>query len=186
MLLTNPEMTAEDVVTFVRLCEDNLIEVILDGGWAVDALLGEQTRAHSDLDIAVEHKFVPQIRTLLEARGFRDVPRDDAWACNFVLGDDQGREIDIHSVTFDEAHEPVFGVPYPFESFSGQGTIAGYPVKCITPTWLVQFHTGYQVDENDYRDVKALCQRFGLAMPAGYDEFVRQANKSSSHESVEP
>lgn len=186
MLPTNPEMTAEDVAAFVRLCEDNTIEVILDGGWAVDALLGEQTRAHSDLDIAVEHKCVPQLRALLEARGYRDVPRDDTWDCNFVLGDDHGREIDIHSVTFDEAHEPVFGVPYPFESFSGHGTIAGYPVKCIAPAWLVQFHTGYQVDENDYRDVKALCQRFGLALPADYDEFERQAKNNGSHVTVEP
>jgi lincosamide nucleotidyltransferase A/C/D/E len=177
MTPSSPEMTASDVVAIVRVFEDHYIEIYLDGGWAVDALLGEQTRPHSDLDIAVEHRFVPQIRALLESHGYHDVPRDDAWECNFVLGDDQGHEIDVHSVTFDEAHAPVFGVPYPFESFSGHGSILGYPVKCIAPTWLVQFHTGYQVDENDYRDVKALCQRFGIAMPAGYEEFEWQAGE---------
>ena len=35
--MTHPEMTAENVIEFVRL---------LDGGWGVDALLGEQTRPH--------------------------------------------------------------------------------------------------------------------------------------------
>jgi lincosamide nucleotidyltransferase A/C/D/E len=38
---------------------------------------------------------------------------------------------------------------------------------------MVKFHTGYKLDENDYRDVKALCQRFGLEVPAEYDEFVK-------------
>jgi lincosamide nucleotidyltransferase A/C/D/E len=36
---------------------------------------------------------------------------------------------------------------------------------------MVQFHTGYKVDETDYHDVKALCQQFGLEMPADYTKF---------------
>ena len=34
----------------------NNIDVIIDGGWGVDALLGEQTRTHDDLDVAVQHE----------------------------------------------------------------------------------------------------------------------------------
>jgi hypothetical protein len=30
------------------------------------------------------------------------------------------------------------------------------------------------VDENDYRDVKALCEKFGIEIPAEYDEFKRK------------
>ncbi len=29
------------------------IEVWVDGGWGVDALLGEQTRSHDDLDLVI-------------------------------------------------------------------------------------------------------------------------------------
>src|SRR4030067_3233911 len=47
--LSKPEMTAEDVLEVVKLFEQNQIVVILDGGWAVDALLGEPTRRHADL-----------------------------------------------------------------------------------------------------------------------------------------
>ncbi|HLK57782.1 MAG TPA: nucleotidyltransferase family protein [Chthonomonadaceae bacterium] len=164
-------MTANDVIEILQLFEQNEIDVCVDGGWGVDALLGEQTRKHSDLDIAVQHVDVPQIRALLEARGFHDVPRDDTRECNFVLGDDQGREIDIHSYTFDADGNHVYGVEYPLDSLTGTGSILGYPVKCIPSVWMVQFHTGYPLDADDYHDVKALCQRFGIPMPSEYDAF---------------
>jgi lincosamide nucleotidyltransferase A/C/D/E len=82
----DPEMTANDVVEIVQLFNQNHLEVIIDGGWGVDALLGEQTRTHGDLDIAIQHKDVAQVRALLEARGYKDVPRDDTRDCNFVYG----------------------------------------------------------------------------------------------------
>ncbi len=166
-----PEMTAPDVLAFVELLEQHQIGVCIDGGWGVDALLGEQTRKHADLDIAVEHKDVPQIRALLEARGYTDVPRDDTRDCNFVMGDAQGRLIDFHSYTFNAAREIIFGVAYPFDSLTGSGSILGHAVRCIPPDWMVQFHSGYPLDENDYHDVKRLCQRFAIALPAEYRVF---------------
>ena len=175
MPIDDPEMTARDVVEIVRLFDQNCIEVVIDGGWGVDALLGRQSRRHSDLDIAVQHKDVPQIRALLEARGYRDVPRDDTWECNFVLEDDAGHQVDIHSYTFDAAGHLVYGVAYPLDSLTGAGAVAGRPVRCISPEWMVKFHSGYRLDENDYHDVKALCQRFGITLPIEYEEFEAKA-----------
>jgi hypothetical protein len=34
-------------------------------------------------------------------------------------------------------------------------------------------HTGYALDENDYCDVKALCEHFGITMPLEYEEFEK-------------
>jgi lincosamide nucleotidyltransferase A/C/D/E len=65
----------------------------------------------------------------------------------------------------------IYGVEYPAESLTGMGSIHGYPVQCVSAEWMVKFHTGYRLDENDYRDVMALCQRFGIAVPAEYDRF---------------
>jgi lincosamide nucleotidyltransferase A/C/D/E len=108
-MINNPEMTANDAIDLVQLFvgvaspfeNRHQIDLYIDGGWGVDALLSRQTRTHADLDIAVEHKDVAQIRAMLEARGYRDVPRQDASDYNFVLGDSQGHHIDIHSYTFD-------------------------------------------------------------------------------------
>jgi lincosamide nucleotidyltransferase A/C/D/E len=44
-------------------------------------------------------------------------------------------------------------------------------VACITPDWLVRFHSGYHVDETDWADVSALCERFGIPMPSEYLGF---------------
>jgi lincosamide nucleotidyltransferase A/C/D/E len=168
----SPEMTAKDVIEIVNLLNQNDIEVIIDGGWGVDALLEKQTRTHADLDVAVEHKDVPNIRALLEAKGYHEVPWGDTWECNFVLGDDSGHLFDVHSCTFDKAGNNVFGVKYPYDSLKGSGSINGLPVKCITPEWMVKFHSGYKLDENDYHDVKLLCNRFGIEIPKEYDEFA--------------
>ncbi len=164
-------MAAEDVVEIVQLLEGHGIPVHVDGGWGVDALLGRQTRPHQDLDIAVPHSHVPALRELLAARGFREVPRDDSWECNFVLEDAAGRCVDVHSYLFDDTGRCVFGVPYPPESLTGTGTIAGHPVRCIDPEWMVRFHTGYPLDADDYHDVSLLCERFGIPLPEEYARF---------------
>ena len=46
--------SAKDVVELYRYLAQNNIKIWLDGGWGVDALLGQQTRLHSDLDIIIE------------------------------------------------------------------------------------------------------------------------------------
>lgn len=173
MTKATPEMTANDVLAFVQLLNKNQIEVYIDGGWGVDALLGQQTRPHTDLDIAIQHKDVPKLRALLAAQGYKEISRNDSWECNFVLEDDLGHQIDVHSYTFDEQGNHTYGVPYPKESLSGTGTINGQSVQCIAPEWMVKFHTGYPLDENDYRDVKALCQRFGIKLPTEYERFEK-------------
>lgn len=167
-------MSADVVVQLLQLCDQDGIEVVVDGGWGVDALLGEQTRVHGDFDIALEHKDVPKLRALLEARGYRDVPRDDTWDCNFVMGDEHGHEVDFHSYSFDSQGTLAFGVEYPRESLTGTGLIQGYPVRCISAEWMVKFHAGYELDEDDYHDVSALCERFGIALPAEYERFAQK------------
>jgi hypothetical protein len=117
----------------VELSDQNRIDVWIDGGWGVDALLGEQTRAHRDLDIAGQHRDVPRLRASLEARGYKDVPRDDTRDCNFVLGDSLGHQIDVHSYAFDSAGNHVYGVEYPVESLTGTGSVNGHPVRRISP-----------------------------------------------------
>jgi len=35
----------------------------------------------------------------------------------------------------------------------------------------MRFHLGYTLDENDYRDVVALCEKFALELPEEYRKF---------------
>jgi len=167
-----PEMSAESTLDLIRLFKQSQIDVILDGGWGVDALLGEQTRTHTDLDIVILYDDVQRLRELLEANGYTDVPRPDTRTVNFVMGDDHGHLVDIHTYTLDRVHHPEQGLDYPPESLNGVGSILGNPVRCIDLVNMVNFHTGYTLDENDYHDVMALCERFGIPIPIEYESFI--------------
>jgi lincosamide nucleotidyltransferase A/C/D/E len=79
-------MNAPSVLELCRRLTGLGIPIWLDGGWGVDALLGEQTRPHDDLDIVVEEKHLLGLRELLESEGFKDVERDDSSAWNFGAG----------------------------------------------------------------------------------------------------
>jgi lincosamide nucleotidyltransferase A/C/D/E len=167
------ETTIADVHALLDLLDANGIEIWLDGGWAVDALLGEQTRAHNDLDIVIAFADVPTLWVLLKERGYNDVPRDDTSPWNFVMGNTQGVEIDFHVVTFDAQGTGVYGpqrddFSYTAAALQGQGVIGGRSVRCITPDVLVYFHTLYTPDANDVHDVVALCRRFGIRYPASF------------------
>jgi lincosamide nucleotidyltransferase A/C/D/E len=102
----NAEMTAELVVDLLQLLEHAGIEVWLDGGWAVDAVLGEQTRSHKDLDIILRVSDLPRLQHTLASAGF--CVRDGGTAANFVLADGFGREVDVHAIVFDRAGNGVY------------------------------------------------------------------------------
>ncbi|MGZ3664633.1 MAG: nucleotidyltransferase domain-containing protein [Ktedonobacterales bacterium] len=158
-------MTAEDML---RIYSDLLaqhVQVWIDGGWCVDALLGAQTRPHSDVDIAVERRDVPTLTTLFSDCGYREEKRDDSTAWNFVLKDPHDKTVDIHVFQFDDQGNNLYGIPYPYDSLTGEGTIGGCTVKCISPEWMFRFKTAYQPTEKDLHDVRKLSDKFGFAIP---------------------
>jgi len=166
-------MKAEEAAELIKFLEQHGLEVYVDGGWAVDALLGHQTRGHEDLDIAIPEKHVPRLRDLLSTRGYREQSCAGTWECNFVLADMNGRKVDVPSYTLDEAGNHLHGVEYKREHLTGRGSINGYSVQCISPEWLVRFHSGYKLDENDSHDVRMLWERFGIALPNEYRKSIK-------------
>jgi lincosamide nucleotidyltransferase A/C/D/E len=175
-LTAEPAMSAEAVTGLVDLLASHGVRVWLDGGWAVDACLGYQTRWHSDLDVVIEDRRLPDAVAVLRENGYWPVPQAGSCPWNFVLGDRDGHQVDIDVITFDASGNGIYGPAengqrYPAAAFTGSGTINGRRVDCFSPEWLVVFHTGYQVDATDWADVSALCQRFGLPVPGDYARF---------------
>src|SRR5262245_4656737 len=99
-------MTSDDLIEVLEALEDTGIEAWLDGGWAVDAVLGTQTRPHKDVDIIVQVADVPKLRQTLTKMGFDIQP--GGTDSNFVLADEAGREIDVHTVVFDKDGNGVY------------------------------------------------------------------------------
>ncbi|SRR5258708_2387456 len=164
-------MEASAVLELYNTLTHNGISIWIDGGWGVDALLGEQTRDHEDVDIVMQDKDVPKLRKILQEQNYKDIKRDDTSAWNFVLGDDKGHTVDVHVFTFDVDGNGIYGsrgAIFPAVSLTGSGMINGESVQCISPEYVVKFHTGYKLDENDIKDVTALCKRFGIDLPEEY------------------
>lgn len=166
-------MKADVVVELYKMFTKSGIVIWFDGGWGVDSLLGRQTREHGDVDIVVQKKDLQKLREVLERKGYRDVPRDDTSDWNFVLGDESGHLIDIHVISFNTNGDGIYGpkekgVSYPAYSFKCKGSINGFPVNCLSAEYQVESHTGYEIDENDIKDVTALCKKFNINLPREY------------------
>ncbi len=162
-------MEAKDVIQLYKLFEKNNIEAWIDGGWGIDALLGKQTRPHEDLDIAIDRKDVIKLRSLLKE--YQEKPKEGSTEWNFVLYDEKGHEIDVHVFEFDDKKNNVYGIEYPKESLTGEGIINGQAVKCISPEWVIKFHADYEPKDNDLRDIRALCEKFGIEPPENYKKL---------------
>ena len=164
-----PEMSATDAAELIRLIEGAGIEIWLDGGWAVDAVLGEQTRAHKDLDIILHRRHLPALRALLAARGFEVRPDTPS---NFVLADATGLEVDVHAIVFAPDGNGIYEMAdggtwvFPAPGVDGRGVIQGRTVRCLTPEVQVLCHAhGYVPEEKDFRDMEHLRARFDVELP---------------------
>ena len=173
--MRNSGVTASDVTDLYLKLEALGIEIWIDGGWGVDALLGTQTRAHADIDIVVQEKDVPSMRAYLDKQGFEGLERDDTRPWNFVLGDSEGREVDVHVIVLDTEGNGLYGPPqngelYPAAALLGRGSVGGLSVRCLSPEYQLDSHTGYDLSESDYHDVRALAEKSGLELPPEYKE----------------
>ena len=86
-------MDTQTLLAVIGLLEAEGIDVWLDGGWGVDALLGHQTREHDDLDLVVELDRASRVIELLDARGYSLVTGTPPKS--FVMVDARGCQVDI-------------------------------------------------------------------------------------------
>jgi lincosamide nucleotidyltransferase A/C/D/E len=166
-------MRSTDVVSFYDEMERLGIEIWVNGGWGVDALMGMQTRSHEDLDILIQQKDVPGLLDYLKAQGYQEIKLDIRRPHNFVYSDGFRKEIDVHVIVIDGNGSFIYGEGATAEVFtpdvfSGRGYINERAVKCITPEWSVKWHTGYTPRDRDFLDVTGLCERYDIGLPEEY------------------
>jgi lincosamide nucleotidyltransferase A/C/D/E len=142
----------------------------VDGGWGVDALIGETTREHADLDLVVLLNQLDLVREALARAGFTTVLRDWLPAA-LALADGTGREIDLHPITGSAAAGGYqllpdgerFRYPAPVA-----GAIGGREVLCVDAETQVRCHLGYELRDKDHQDMARLHARTGVELPLQY------------------
>jgi lincosamide nucleotidyltransferase A/C/D/E len=169
-------MAVQDVLALQAPVLRRGVEWCIVGGWGVDALLGEQTRPHKDLDVLVR---LDQLRTTLDVLRAQDMQHAYSWEENlllngpgdltglstaFVMTDTDGREIDIHVYEEGGSHiRPLWATHRVLTppDLAAQGVIGGEPVTCMTPQRQLEFHRGYELPDAQQLDVARLRRLIG-------------------------
>jgi len=165
-------LDARDVVAVVSALEGTGVEVWVEGGWGVDALLGYQRRPHKDLDLVVRTADAERCQSLLKTHGF--IPVSGTPPTGYLTRDVSGRAVDVRVVTFEPDGSAVYRADepdewiYPPGAFDGRGSIAEVEVRCLTAEGQMLAHTGYAYTDKDVAEVWALHDAFGTAIPSAY------------------
>ncbi|MEJ8639644.1 nucleotidyltransferase domain-containing protein [Streptomyces sp. MS2.AVA.5] len=160
-------MTADDVLLVLALLRRAEVDVWIGGGWGIDALLGEQTRDHRDLDLMHRQDQEAAVMSALSAEGFEETL--DWRPVRFVVTAPDGREIDLHPLVFSDEGSAIQASPDPHSPFVYPsacfvtGTVLGTPVPCLSADQQVYFHQGYEPSERDRHDMAQLRRVFGIA-----------------------
>ncbi|MGW4231001.1 nucleotidyltransferase domain-containing protein [Streptomyces sp. NPDC004980] len=159
-------MSRNDVLTVLSLLRRAGADVVIAGGWGIDALLGEETREHRDLDLLHVREQEPAVVAALTAAGYTETL--DLRPARFVLSRPSGLEIDLHPLEFapdgsalQSSLDPAEPFRYPASCFV-TGTIGTTTVRCISAEQQVLFHQGYEPAERDVLDMARLKDKFGI------------------------
>jgi lincosamide nucleotidyltransferase A/C/D/E len=160
-------MSAEDALEIVGWLSAADVDVWLLGGWGVDALVGEQTRDHKDLDLMVRDEHVSRMSDVLNEHGFR---LERGVQGGFGLRDERDRLVDFHPVRFDDRGNGHFEsanrpVEHPAAAFTATGNIAGRRVPCLSAEAQMTGHAwGYTPGDTDFHDMRLLHERMGIPL----------------------
>ena len=86
-----------DAIEIITYAEESGINIWIDGGWGVDALLEEETRVHNDIDLFVEESNSKKFIEILKEKSFAEV-KEVYHHISQVWKDTKGRIIDLHII----------------------------------------------------------------------------------------
>jgi len=158
-------MDSDNALALLAAIGDAGLDVWVGGGWGIDALLGEQTRPHRDLDLMHRAEQEPLLLDVLGGLGYAETL--DWRPARFVMTGPGGLDIDLHPLRFNEDGSAVQSslddepFRYPADCFV-TGAIGGRPVPCLSAAQQVYFHQGYEPTERDLADMARLRGAFGI------------------------
>src|SRR4051794_39757104 len=153
-------MEPADVLAALDAIERAGVDAWVEGGWGIDALIGRRTRAHDDLDLAVDAAdggFDLAVAALA-ALGYR--PGLDDLPVRLGVEPPDGRRVDLHPLRFgadgsgvQAGHTREF--VYPADGFT-TGRIGDRPVACLTARLQRDFHAHHEPRPVDVLDLAQL------------------------------
>jgi lincosamide nucleotidyltransferase A/C/D/E len=164
-------MNEDSVIDLLKKAEHIGVDLWIDGGWGIDALLGRQTRPHNDIDIFAQKKDAKAFTEMLKLNGYCETEMEYTTNDHTAWSNSDNCIIDLHLFEFAEEGKLRFdNAIYPSDALNGKGTIGGIAVRCLTVEAQLLYHQGYEQTEKDRHDVLLLCEIFGLPIPEEYEK----------------
>jgi lincosamide nucleotidyltransferase A/C/D/E len=168
-------MTENYVIDLLKKVDHIGIEIWIDGGWGVDALLGRQTRPHNDIDVFVQKKDHATFTEMLISNGYKEAKVEFTTDDHTAWIDSENHIIDLHLFEFAKTGTVYFEDEiYPADILEGKGTIGGIAVRCLTVEAQILYHQGYELKEKDIQDVQLLCETFEFPIPEGFEKCAQR------------
>lgn len=152
-------MTAIEVQAIVDWLETHAVVYQINGGWAVDALVGHQTRPHRDLDLFLDAAAVDDILGWLTARGYA---AETNWLPARLELCSGSLRVDVHPMVLDSngngvqrgMGDELFEHP---RAMRTRGVVNGREVVVATAPRLRELHEGYEPRDVDLHDLHLLA-----------------------------
>ncbi|MDN5929633.1 MAG: hypothetical protein L0I24_00960 [Pseudonocardia sp.] len=152
-------MGLDEVFRVLDALHEIAVQFWVEGGWGVDALVGQQTRPHRDLDVDFDAGHEAQVVEALGRLGY-EVETD--WRPNRVELARPGRGwVDLHPLLLSpdgSARQAALGNgfhEFPTSYFTS-GSLDGHQVPCVSIEAQWAFHDGYDLRPHDLHDLEVL------------------------------
>ena len=148
-----------EVQAVLDTLQDAGCRVWVAGGWGVDVLLGRVTRAHRDLDLAIDAAGLEAGLDRLSRRGY--VVETDWLPVRVELHRPGRGRVDLHPVVLDEHGDGVQAgfdgevFRYPAADLV-RGHLDGVEVGCLSARLQLVFRQGYPLRPVDHHDLPLL------------------------------
>ena len=152
-------MSLDEVLAVLRAIDSVGGVYWLEGGWGVDALVGQQTRAHRDLDVDVDGTRVDAVLGVLRELGY--VVETDRRPNRVELVAPGRGYVDVHPLVIDASGDArqasLDGAWHEFPaSYFTTGRLGGVSVPCVSVAAQRAFRTGYDLRDMDRHDLDVL------------------------------
>jgi lincosamide nucleotidyltransferase A/C/D/E len=139
LVFRNPPMALDRVAAALDAFAAAEVQVVIMGGWGVDALFGRELRVHRDLDLAVEPGDLDRATRALEGLGFEPWNSDDSPAPLGSVTFERTQSCRDRALRVVEFHATDLGAL----KVTG-GLIGGHEVVCLTAEQQLEAQTGTQ------------------------------------------
>jgi 2'-5' RNA ligase len=167
-----PPMPVSDVLRILTALDAEGVRYWLGGGWGVEALLGFESREHSDLDLVLDdhESALPAVKRALATVGYvwRSTDQGAVWLPHrSTFEDTRGRHVEALGIDWyvlEAAWSLLRPTPAPPGAIPqqrkdrcfGTGVLAGRPVPCLSREAQLLFHSGYVPRSRDLADIRHL------------------------------